>query len=552
MDNDIRELKIAIYKQALESHIQNDGDDIRDFFKNILAKKHECIIFISRRCYILFLMYVVTEGWKYHNICTDLGMFARRKLLKTCKTVLIVDDIGYTGGSIRKVLKRLTFYIPSNCQLDVILYAVNKRYLGKKSDELKKLNIKSYTELTNRQCQELSTCLISAILSAGIPYITFIYPIWGKVKKLLKENHSDFIAGYQKSLFKECRWKNSFLNLVNEKNMDWANRISDYSCIRIYQNPKNNAIYFLPFVFLKSLKAGKAKEWYLRVANVFEKSNAKMIAKEIREMLNVDQILEAEAIEYLSSAFSCFCSKSITEFMDLQQYVEEVEGENVNFLCDSFSEVFVETIKKCDKEFVKIFWEIFYKEISQPEDFFINNFYLNQPYFDDLVAYLKEYADIENVYEVSYKVFEWMKCEKSDTFFAGTDKKFIELGDMVYLLENRFGFKKEKIYLAQIECWDIGIATYRFHYTPERGLVAICNAGEMSSMVKQKKYQKLIKAFYDKKYMEKDKVTDQICRDIVDKIIEEELKKNRYTERELNEFHEIAEEQSYSFYDMLI
>lgn len=556
MNIDMKELRIAIYKNALKSHIQNDMDDIRDFFKNILDKEYDCIVFISRRCYILFLMYVVTEGWQYHNIRTDLGIFARRELLKTSKSVLIVDDIGYTGSSMQRVSKRLVSYIPLDCQLDAVLYAVNKRYLsdihGIKLDGLRKLNIKTYAELTNRQCQELSAHLVSAILSAGIPYITFIYPTWGEVKKNFKEDYEDFIVGYKKSLFKEYRWKNSFLNLVKEKNMGWTNWVGDYSCVRIYQSPNDNVMYFLPFVFLKSLKADKVNEWYHLIADVFEKSDAKMVAEEIRETLNVDKTWEVEAIEYLSCMFSCFCSKSIAEFMGLQQYVEEVEGGYVNIFCDSFSEVFVDALRKCDRVFVETFWDNFCKIIPLTEKFFVDTRNLEQSYFDDLVSYLKMHADIENVYEISYKVFEWMKSEESDKFFVETDKKFIKLDDMTYLLESRFGFKKEEIYLAQIECWDIGIATYRLHYDQEKGIIAICNAGEMSSVVNQIKYQELIKIFYDMKYQYDSKVTDQLCREIVREIIKEEMKKDRYTKRDLDEFYEIAEEQSYSFYDMLI
>lgn len=45
MNNDIKELRIATYKNALESHVQNDMDDIRDFFKikNYDAQRAESV-----------------------------------------------------------------------------------------------------------------------------------------------------------------------------------------------------------------------------------------------------------------------------------------------------------------------------------------------------------------------------------------------------------------------------------------------------------------------------------------------------------------------------
>lgn len=65
--------------------------------------------------------------------------------------------------------------------------------------------------------------------------------------------------------------------------------------------------------------------------------------------------------------------------------------------------------------------------------------------------------------------------------------------------------------LAQIECWDIGIATYRLHYDWQNGLADICSAGEISSVINQIKYQKLIKKFHEKKYRHVSTVTDKMC-----------------------------------------
>lgn len=551
-----KELRNRIYNQALESCIPNNKDDIRVFFKSVLVRECDCIVFISRRCYILFQLYAVLEGWKYSNICTDLGIFARREMLMKSKSVLIVDDIGYTGKSIQDVSRRLAIYIPAGCRLDVMLYAVNKGYASDiyrmKIDGLKKLSIKAYLELTKRQCQELSAHLVAAILEAGIPYVTFVYSIWGKPKKIITENQKKLIAGYERSLFQEHKWSSSFLSLEQEKDIGWTNLISDYSCIRIYQEPEKNATYFLPFVFLKNIKAAKIKEWYSLIADLFELSHAKMVADKVREILSVGGTETGEALEYLSCAFSCFCSKSIAELLRLPQYVEEIEDRGISVFGDSFSEIFVSALKNCDEAFAKVFWNNFAKMKLQASDFFAETSNLNSSYFSALTHYLRKHADVSNVYEISYKVFEWVKSEESDKFFPEASNKFIKIEDMVWLMEKEFGFKREEIFLAQIECWDIGIATYRLRYDSEKGMMAICNAGEMSSVVNQLKFQKLIRKFYNTKYRQNGRVTDEMCHEIIKKIVMEESRKGQYTTKDLEEFSEIAEEDNYSFYNMLI
>ena len=148
--------RIMMIKNECTKILKGDFEELRKFFKNIIAGKYDCIVFISRRCYILFQMYALIEGWKSDVICTDLGIYAMRNKLKMCKTLMVVDDIGFTGVSMKNVLRRIKEYTPYTCKISAILYASNKKNIDQLSNIklrfMKKVNVKNYCQLTEMRC----------------------------------------------------------------------------------------------------------------------------------------------------------------------------------------------------------------------------------------------------------------------------------------------------------------------------------------------------------------------------------------------------------------
>lgn len=69
--------------------LKRDFEGLKKYFKNIVDNKYDCIIFISRRCYILYQMIAIIEGWNCNEIYTDLGIYAMRKKLLNAKGLLL-------------------------------------------------------------------------------------------------------------------------------------------------------------------------------------------------------------------------------------------------------------------------------------------------------------------------------------------------------------------------------------------------------------------------------------------------------------------------------
>lgn len=549
--------KIKLVKEALRHNLGQDYECLRDHFQKIIDENYDFMVFISRRCYILFQMYAMIEGWTFDHVCTDLGIFAHRDELKKSRRVIVADDIGYTGKSIQNVLRRLKDYVPAQCRIAAVLFAVNIKWadqiLGRKIGVLNRIVVKCRFQLTNHQCQSLSVSMVSAILESGMAYTTFVYPVIGTKKEDIGENYKLTALDSVKGLFEGYKWETKYLDLEeNRVDLPWTHKLGDYSCVRIYRNPDDEECeFFLPFVFLKNIRKDRAVAWYQCVADAFEETGCTEAAAEFRKALGVKRRWQQDALEYLTSAMSCFCSKALAESLQLGEFLDVHKEEVESSLKGSFSGAVLRLLEDCDAGSAGRFFDKLCSRMEGQEDFFCENESGEGIVVNELTQYVSAHCKDKNVYEATYSIYEWLKSEETDGIFHDQPLKAICLEDVVSVLKNIFHSVKD-IYLAQIECWDIGVATYRLRCDEERGIVAKCSAGEMSTVIPMLKYQDLVREYFDEEMMSELEGKGRGQTEILEDILRKASDDSRYTRQELDEFRDLFEKRDGSLYGLLI
>ena len=400
--------------------------------------------------------------------------------------------------------------------------------------------------------------LVAAILDAGMPYTTFVYPIWGKIKKDIGESFkvSDYKRG--KGLFDQ-KWETRYLDLEQNKldleqnglNLEWTHRLGNYACVRIYKDPQNGERGFcLPFVFLKDIKKDRVSAWFEYVADTFNEVGCAEAEKEFRKALSVKKVWLKDAEEYLASVISCICSKSIAEILQLNQYMDVQEGIECS-LSGSFSPDILQLLKKWDADMAVRFFEKLCADMDAQEPFFHEGQSDAGIVTKELKAYVSEHCGNMDVYEASYSIFEWLKKEDGGEVLEGRSMKSLCVEDIVFVLKQA-GYAEKDIYLAQIECWDIGVATYRLRYDDDRGITAKCSAGEMSTVIPMLKYQGLVREYYDTKLAMEFEGNTRTPKAVLEDVLQKALAEQRYSEKEIDAFRELFEERKGSLYGLMI
>lgn len=537
-----------LIKKECHAILRDEYDNIKNYFSSVIAQKCDCIVFISRRCYVLFLMFSIIEGLSCAAACTDLGIFYKRDKLKNCKRVIVIDDIGFTGTSMKGVLKKVKRYVPFYCKISASVFAVNISNLAPISDMriglFRKIKVRYYCQLTERQCQSLSTKLVSAILASGIPYTTFVYPIWGTMVNE-KPDYKITEFNNNNTLLAEHKWITSYiLNL----NSDWGKKLSSFQCVRIYK--KDTHICYLPFLFMRDIKVDKIDLFYNAVAATFENLGKETIAKEILQALSETNKLKKDAIEYLSSMMSCFLSRALAVDLDIPKYIDvQLELDRL-ILMGSFLDEFYSFINDFDKEFLNDFFNKFLEQIGDLDKCLPDNNSHIYIYYDKLLSFVIDNKSRYDEFDMMCAIFEWMKNEGLRNVDKSSAIQTILINELVSILKST-GYDEEKIYLAQIECWDRGVATYRFSYYDQIGIVANCGVGEMSSNISALKYQTLVRRFFNEEIMAGEILSEEKGKIVLKQICDAATTNQEYTKEDIEQFEKMLNEQQYSLYSLL-
>ncbi len=548
--NDDIALRIQMRNRICEKVLKRDFINLKRYFSEAVEKKNSCLVFISRRCYVLYQIIAEIENWSHEIVVTDWGLFAFKERIKGCKNVIVIDDIGLTGVSMKRVIKTVNKYISWNCRMEAMLFAINienaTRLKRIHLENFRSVKLKSYYELTNRQCQELSKKLITVILECGMPYTTFVYPIFGKECGTLIQENGVKELKLESRAFNKNKWHTTYITDFINSNFSWSEYVSDYKCVRIYREKENEKFSLvIPFLFIKSVKPNKIETLFTIFSKRFEELGVKGISTYIQDSLKVKKAIRKNAFEYLMCFFTCFCTKNLLDILDISKSMKVQEDVAINSLKGSFEQNTLNILKNSDINFSLKFWKgIDLKSISECFYSFSGSEYAK---IEDLKDYVRNKKDTP-VFEVTCGLFNLMRK------LSDKDKKLksIAFDEIFNLLRNEGEYDAEAIYLAQIECWDRGIATYSFEYSEKKGIIAKCCVGEMSSVIYMLHFSDLLRKFYEKNFFcEKNLTDEQRQKNLLD-VIEEEKNGGRISEEEIEILYELIQGQQGGIYNLLI
>lgn len=477
----------------LRIYLLKDYEYLDDYFGAFKDDAADYIILISRRCYILYQMFAFAFGWNNKNVISDKGMWCKRAALGKAESVIIADDIMFSGTAVERILKKLNAYLNIGCERNIAVFC---RYNGG-PNMINGYPVKAYSVRTRRDCRKLTNRLVKSIQANGIPYAVFVYPLYGWQRKC----EDDFLQNVQnvdnENIFdrQESEWESEiYFNFIDEIRILKAS-ICDEVCLRVYRKDSQELICIIPFAFLSNIKKEFIPQFFSLIQECFKSSGGVSLANEIAVALEEHELLlESDKFTYLTSMLACSLSRVIGLLfnMEANRYEQMIEEVSDSIIRGSFSDEVVNELNIMDGKFAKTFIcelgkrsEKLQECVQQEKD---RDVYPNSRY--------EEILERENVNkkcgDVLIDIFEKMREEYDN---GGVDAaKYIFCNEIMSLLKGKFS--TEEIYAAEIKAWDQGIATYDF-YVDELGIRSRCGIGERSQLIFSLKYQSALQKFFE-------------------------------------------------------
>lgn len=491
-----------------KSVLQTDFNNIELFFTEIQKGAADYIIFISRRCYILYQIYALIMGWDKENVISDRGLWCYRSKLNMAKSVVIADDMILHGGAMKKVLVRIRHYVPEACKIESYVYCIYNNAMPVAREH----SIKSFTVKTSRDCKKLTEKLVRCILVNGIPYTTFAFSWYGKAcaeRDIPKCSKEDKLVQFDNDVCEHSdKWETAFQFALSEAVHKLVDVLSDGACLRIYKREDLQTV--IPFTFMSRVRAEYVPDYYHIIKDCFVEAGIDIIAKEFGDALDcgedVKESVTRDKWVYLAALLECCITRMIGlleqvgDMFDVTFY-EEITKPNMQ---GTFSTDVVEAINRIDIDSSLKFIErivanenCFKKYVCKATDeIFVN---IDTKYTSLVEEYGTKQQDerqsesmSDSCREIIINIFEDMRIEYD--LYNQELRRYIKCNEIIYMLKKYF--KMSEILAAQIDTWDQGMAAYEFEYDEVDGIYAKCGIGERSALIFAMKYGNIICKYY--------------------------------------------------------
>lgn len=471
----MRNLIKGYMEKCLKEILGDEYSLLKDFFDVIRHDAADYIIFISRRCFVLYQMISYIENWKRDNVISDRGIWTYRNSIKQAYRIVLADDILIWGSAMQNAYQLLDSVLDSKRK-----YEVKKViYCGyAENDKNNIADIHFFSKRSMRECRVLTNKLARSIMESGIPYTTFLYPFYGRDCERENMDRNDALT-FKKVKATEGKWDSYYDFKLDTKLQNMVECLCDGACVRYYHQSMDGFLCVIPFAFISDVKDQKMDFFYGNISECCHKSGWKELAEEIEKTALEES---KEKWVYLSMLLSCILSRviGVVEHLDVN-FGEECDREITwKSLEGVFSRRIIECVEKLNEEGCAIFAE----EISCRQE--IWNSCLDRLSNKDgkgdhnacLDELLTQFGEMRLEYENSHK---------------SEDKRI----DCHALYEQYSGrYPRQTILAAQIECYDVGIVTYGFEYEDTDGIVAKCGIGERSSVLFALKFSNLIHKYF--------------------------------------------------------
>lgn len=455
MQKEVRENSeniLKIYNRVKEI-LEYDFEGIYSYFNDILEKQYNFVVLMSRRCLVLFQLFIYFYIFDNKKIpcksvlLSDKAIPYYFKQFKENNRIAVVDDIivhGRTVCSIYEIIKEVC----SNVDIDFYGYASDQDLDCLLKEVSKKLNV-SYVAST-REWRKLSNNIVSSILVSNIPYTSFVTAFFqydDASKWSFLENNNDFRLIRNSENIQTDVGIDSYC--LYEKNWNKPEIISLLSlgeCIRIYWNAYTKKLTVIPYVFIRSLTADDAEKAIEYVCDLLpdEYSNIKSLLNTKITTPICRKALEEYKMRILTCYLSGYYWRSFLERYSLPepQYVD------VDTLIKSFGEPIAVELGSIKAD-----------HLESVINYSLGTNYKSISLFDCHIAENKFDKWLPKHFYSAWAEDE-QRAKKNKPRARGYTI------DSLLLQGKKFGLDNDEILSKLVNNWDIGIAAANFSFDP--------------------------------------------------------------------------------------
>ncbi|MBD5358718.1 MAG: hypothetical protein HDR88_17305 [Bacteroides sp.] len=497
-----KETLIKWVSNNVKSVLKTDYNKIENFFRKVQDSNADYIIFISRRCYILYQIYALIMGWSKENILSDRGLWSHRSQLRKARSVAVADDMILHGKAMSKVFTRIRKYVPSSCSIKLYVYCVYNNTM----DMVRENGIETFSVRTSQDCKKLTEKLVRCILINGMPYTTFTYIWYGTIREKIygpATENSRSVIRFKKDVCEDSfKWATYFDFEISEIINPLIEAVCDGACLRYYKHENMQTV--IPFVFIKKIKSQYIEKYYDIMQECFREIGRELIADEF-EVVREDGSGRQEGVVYLASLLECW----ITRIIGVVQHVDDMFDVNFYSLVTkrnmegTFSAPILQEISSADWETSVKFINLISNRVDEfkvctceaLDDIFVHS---NMKYKAIVAEYVKEIdkSDIACMADICrdivINILEDMRLQYD--LHEEDACRYIECNEIINLLKGYFDLPM--IFAAQIDTWDQGMAAYEFDYAEESGICGRIGIGERSALIFAMKYGRIIRKYF--------------------------------------------------------
>lgn len=286
-------LKNQEYLQKLNDELKRildeSYDGVYDFFYELLETDVPYKILRSRRCQVLFNIFVPIILLEHNDSIKMKGMFIsdhaltkyKEKILK--ESGLIIDDIVIHGRGLQELYESLDRNYSCK-RISIQVYHQSRNATIKK--ELK-TKITSKMNVFDSEWKALSCQFVNSIYVGASPYISFVesfYENGGNIGQI--KNREDFLVIENSNDYQKYQGESSFALFEHVEPPPIFRQLSYDCCLRIYHGEKTERITYIPYVILKNMRVDCLKKLLNLLCEKLPQEKTVFIRKDLNAKLS--------------------------------------------------------------------------------------------------------------------------------------------------------------------------------------------------------------------------------------------------------------------------
>lgn len=447
--------KIYLLEETAKDILGENYNLVYDFFCDVLEIKKEYKILHARRCQVLFKIFfpiiLLNESEEldiYGEFISDHAIANYKELLLQ-NSALIVDDILIHGRGLKKLYET----IDKQYTHDRLALYVCRKSRNAVIDSKLQRKIKYSSNAIDLEWRRLSCQFVDLIYSSAAAYISYLGSFY-ELDKCFKPD--DFTSEFDIFEYKDnCRnIQNANAYVLFEKKYipPIFESLGYDCCLRVYTSKKLSVITYVPYVFIKNLKLRSMQGMIEHVCNAI---NTRKTAHTIKALQT--QSADEDMQIYQMKLFNAFINIVYALHLKKQYNLLVNAIFDLGHLKLCFGEDIAEELSSLTYEDVqnlltahKSTWQ--YSSCNLTEDKEL------EYVFDKILP-----NNIQNDNTLSKATNEYFykngQIDEQNARLGMERKNGLTLGKFYENIHNA----KHLVSLAQLECWDSGIASCNVH-----------------------------------------------------------------------------------------